>query len=79
MSFYTICTSLKRFVKDYLSTINWGLTVQVPFYRAMLRISGLRNDMNKRTTFYKERKINNRCFDFLSKLNINSSTNSEHK
>ena len=26
-------------------------------------------DMNKRT-FYKERKINNRCFDFLSKQNI---------
>ena len=25
--------------------------------------------MNKRT-FYKERKINNRCFDFLSKQNI---------
>ena len=37
--------------------------------RAMSRISGLRNDMNKRT-FYKERKINNRCFDFLSKQNI---------
>ena len=35
----------------------------------MSRISGLRNDMNKRT-FYKERKINNRCFDFLSKQNI---------
>ena len=35
----------------------------------MCRISGLRNDMNKRT-FYKERKINNRCFDFLSKQNI---------
>ena len=34
----------------------------------MSRISGLRNDMNKRTLFYKERKINNsRCFDFLSK------------
>ena len=65
MSFYTICTSLKRFVKDYLLTINGGLTVQVPFYRAMFRISGLRNDMNKRTTFYKERKINNRCFDFF--------------
>ena len=28
-----------------------------------------RNDMNKRT-FYKERKFNNRCFDFLSKQNI---------
>ena len=37
--------------------------------KAMFRISGLRNDMNKRT-FYKERKINNRCFDFLSKQNI---------
>ena len=37
--------------------------------RAMSRISGLRNDMNKKT-FYKERKINNRCFDFLSKQNI---------
>ena len=35
----------------------------------MSRISGLRNDMNKRT-FYKERKINNRCFDFLSKQNM---------
>ena len=35
----------------------------------MSRISGLRNDMNKRT-FYKERKINNRSFDFLSKQNI---------
>ena len=35
----------------------------------MSRISGLRNDMNK-TTFYKERKINNRCFNFLSKQNI---------
>ena len=35
----------------------------------MSRISGLRNDMNKRA-FYKERKINNRCFDFLSKQNI---------
>ena len=30
---------------------------------------GLRNDMNKRT-FHKERKINNRCFDVLSKHNI---------
>ena len=29
--------------------------------------------------FYKERKINNRCFDFLSKQNINSSTNPGHK
>ena len=35
----------------------------------MSRISGLRNDMNKRT-IYKERKINNRSFDFLSKQNI---------
>ena len=35
----------------------------------MSRISGLRNDMNNRT-FYKERKINKRCFDFLSKQNI---------
>ena len=36
----------------------------------MSRISGLRNDMNKRT-FYKERKIKiNRCFNFLSKQNI---------
>ena len=35
----------------------------------MTRVSGLRNDMNK-GTFYKERKINNRCFDFLSKQNI---------
>ena len=35
----------------------------------MSRTSGLRNDMNKRT-FYKERKINNRCFDFMSKQNI---------
>ena len=39
------------------------------FLRAKSKISGLRNDMNKRT-FYKERKINNRCFDFLSKQNI---------
>ena len=37
---------------------------------------GLRNDMNKRT-FHKERKINNRCFDFLSKK-YNSSTNPGH-
>ena len=35
----------------------------------MSRISGLRNDMNKRT-FYKERQINNRSFDYLSKPNI---------
>ena len=34
----------------------------------MSRIGGLRN-MNKRT-FYKEWKINNRCFDFLSEQNI---------
>ena len=40
----------------------------------MSGISGLRNDMNKRT-FYKERKINNRCFDFLSKQNIIVRTN----
>ena len=37
--------------------------------RAMSRISGLRNDMNKRT-FNKDRKINNRCFYFLSNQNI---------
>ena len=37
--------------------------------QAMSRISGLRNNMNKRT-FYKEQKINNKCFDFLSKQNI---------
>ena len=37
--------------------------------RAMSRISGLSNDMNKRI-FYKERKNNNRSFDFLSKQNI---------
>ena len=37
--------------------------------RDMFRISGLRNDVNKRT-FCKERKINNRYFDFLSKQNI---------
>ena len=35
----------------------------------MSRISGLRNGINKRT-FYKERKINNRCFDFLSQQGI---------
>ena len=35
----------------------------------MSRISGLRNDMNERT-FYIERKIKNRCFDFLRKQNI---------
>ena len=35
----------------------------------MSRISGLRNDMDKRT-FYKERKINERCIHFLSKQNI---------
>ena len=36
---------------------------------ALSRISGLRNGMNKRT-FYNERKMNNRCFDFLSKQDI---------
>ena len=35
----------------------------------MSKISGLRNDMNKRT-FYKEREINNGCIHFLSKQNI---------
>ena len=35
---------------------------------AISRSSEFRNDMNKKT-FYKERKINNRCFDFLSKQN----------
>ena len=35
----------------------------------MSRISGLRNDMNKRT-FYKERKINKRCIHFSCKQNI---------
>ena len=35
----------------------------------MSRISGLRNDMNKRT-FYKERKINKRCIHVLCKQNI---------
>ena len=49
----------------------------------MSRLSGLRNDMNKRT-FYKERKINIRSFDFLSKQNIivplilNITDNKEH-
>ena len=33
-------------------------------FRAMSRISRLRSDMNNRT-FYKERKINNRSFEFL--------------
>ena len=47
------------FITERYSYLTW----------AMSRISGLRNDMNKRT-FYKERKINNRCFDFLSKQNI---------
>ena len=32
-------------------------------------IKGLRNDMSERI-FYKERKINNRSLDFLSKQNI---------
>ena len=40
----------------------------------MSRISGLRNDMNKRT-FYKEQKINNRSFEFLDFIKYNSSTN----
>ena len=44
----------------------WGKSL---WTRAMSRMSGLRNDMNKRT-FYKEQKINNRSFDFLSKQNI---------
>ena len=35
----------------------------------MSRISGLRNDMNKRT-LYKERKINKRYIHFLSKQSI---------
>ena len=35
----------------------------------MSRISGLRDDMNKRT-FYKEQKINKRRIHFLSKQNI---------
>ena len=35
----------------------------------MSRISGLRNDMNKRA-FYKERRINKRYIHFLSKQNI---------
>ena len=35
----------------------------------MSRISGLHNDMNKKT-FYKERKINKRRIHFLSKQNI---------
>ena len=35
----------------------------------MSRISGLRNDMNKRT-FYKKQKINKRRIHFLSKQNI---------
>ena len=40
----------------------------MPKKRATSSINGLRNDMYKRT-FYKERKVNNRCFDFLSKQN----------
>ena len=35
----------------------------------MSRISGLSNDMNKRT-FYKERKMNKRRIHFLRKQNI---------
>ena len=35
----------------------------------MSRISGIINEMNKRT-FYKERQINKRCINFLSKQNI---------
>ena len=35
----------------------------------MSRISGLRNDINKRA-FYKERKNNKRCVHFLDKQNI---------
>ena len=35
----------------------------------MSRISGLRNDNNKRT-FYKERRINKRSIHFLSKQNL---------
>ena len=40
---------------------------------AMSRISGLRNDMNKRT-FYKERKINNRFFEPFSETKTDVST-----
>ena len=50
-----------------LNLVYLNKTLQV--CRAMSRISRLRNDMNKRT-FYKERKINNRSFDSLSKQNI---------
>ena len=46
------------------------LILDVPgMFRGMSRISGLRNDMNKRT-FYKEWKINKRCIHFLSKQTI---------
>ena len=42
----------------------------------MSRISGLRNDINKRT-FYKERKIKQKMYS-VSKKSITSSTNSGH-
>ena len=45
-------------------TISFGMVKML----AISRSSEFRNDMNKKT-FYKERKINNRCFDFLSKQN----------
>ena len=46
-------------------------------FQWMSRISGIFNEMNKRT-FLKERKINKRCIDFLSKQNNNNSTNPGH-
>ena len=59
----------------YLINVLWASVITS--LGGMSRISGLRNDMNKRT-FYKERKINKRCIHFLSKQKYKSSTNSGH-
>ena len=59
----------KIFQGSQVRTLRQSESAPIPRCGAMSRISGLRNDMNKRT-FYKKRKINNRCFDFLSKQNI---------
>ena len=63
-----ICKSRPSTESTNIQGIKWNLFIVFVIW-GMSRISGLRNDMNKRT-FYKERRINKRCIHFLRKQNI---------
>ena len=60
---------VKKYYYELIESMSYGKYGGTKDYFMRIQCKTWHYDMNKRT-FYKERKINNRCFDFLSKQNI---------